>query len=199
VSFAAWLGGSSPAQWRDDFILEHWRSARNDMLDYTNQVSDGDRLRLLYGNARARPRASVLFEFDDGSGVADGAVAVPIGSDADASFAHLGDAVTATVPFTATELARSLLTVFDTSPELHGVYWIVERDQGQVIDHPYAIADYFGVRDVRNRLTYVEHESGEIELYDLNADPSQLVNKAGDPAYAGAQDRLANRLAELLR
>jgi hypothetical protein len=48
-------------------------------------------------------------------------------------------------------------------------------------------------------LTYVEHESGEVELYDLAVDPYQLENKAGDPAYADRRQRLAERLDELLR
>jgi hypothetical protein len=55
------------------------------------------------------------------------------------------------------------------------------------------------VRDTVDGFTYVEHESGERELYDLNVDPAQLENKAGDPSYAATRARLADRLDELLR
>ena len=59
--------------------------------------------------------------------------------------------------------------------------------------------DCFGVRDTANRFTYVEYESGEVELYDLAVDPAQLENKADDSSYAGTRARLAERLNELLR
>jgi hypothetical protein len=201
VSFAPWIGGTPPAQGRDDFLIEHWRSVRDDRLDYVEQVADGDQVRLLHGDQRARPRASVLFEFDDGGGVASGAVAVPLGADADATFANLATAIPTAVPFTTVSHlpAFNRLTALDGSAELFGVYWIVERNQAQAIVHDYVVSDYYGVRDVRDDLTYVEHESGEVELYDLTIDPHQLENKAGDPAYASSRQRLADRLDQLLR
>ena len=58
--------------------------------------------------------------------------------------------------------------------------------------------DYFGVRDVQNGYTWVEYETGERELYDLNLDPSQLENRADDPAYATIRQQLEARLDELL-
>jgi arylsulfatase A-like enzyme len=45
---------------------------------------------------------------------------------------------------------------------------------------------------------YVEHETGEVELYDLRRDPDELRNLAGTPAAASLQPELAHRL-ELLR
>jgi arylsulfatase A-like enzyme len=47
---------------------------------------------------------------------------------------------------------------------------------------------------------YVEYATGEVELYDLAgdngpADPFELDNRAGDPAYAGARAELAALLA----
>jgi arylsulfatase A-like enzyme len=45
--------------------------------------------------------------------------------------------------------------------------------------------------------TYVEYEEGGRELYDLDADPLQLENLAGDPAHRDVEDRLANRLEDL--
>ena len=201
VSFASWIAGSPPAQWRDNFLIEHWRSIRNDGLTYTAQVIDGDQVRILYGDTRQQPRPSVLFEFDAGGAVTPGAVTVPIGADADASFANLGAVVSSSVPYTSPihVPANNALTIVDSAPDHAGVYLLVERDQGAVIPHAYVNGDWFGVRDVTRALTYVEHESGEVELYDLNVDPAQLDNKATDPTYAATRQSLALRLADLLR
>ena len=62
-------------------------------------------------------------------------------------------------------------------------------DQGATIPH------WEGVRVPG--YTYVEYDRGGRELYDLTADPAQLDNRAGDPAYAALQRRLANLLEEL--
>lgn len=49
---------------------------------------------------------------------------------------------------------------------------------------------------VGGRWSYVEYPvTGEVELYDLTADPFQLENVAGRPEYAAVQDLLAARLA----
>jgi arylsulfatase A-like enzyme len=45
---------------------------------------------------------------------------------------------------------------------------------------------------------YVEYGTGEEELYDLSADPYELFNHAGDPAWADLQSQLAAQLAALL-
>ncbi len=45
---------------------------------------------------------------------------------------------------------------------------------------------------------YVEYVTGERELYDVAADPYELDNRAGDPAYAAVQAALAARLSQLL-
>jgi len=44
---------------------------------------------------------------------------------------------------------------------------------------------------------YVEHQSGEVELYDMRVDPGQLSNVAGTGSYAGEQRRLARTLRDL--
>jgi arylsulfatase A-like enzyme len=44
---------------------------------------------------------------------------------------------------------------------------------------------------------YIEYLEGGAELYDLNADPMELRNRADDPAYAALRDDLAERLASL--
>jgi N-acetylglucosamine-6-sulfatase len=55
---------------------------------------------------------------------------------------------------------------------------------------------YTGVRT--DRYTYVVWtETGEKELYDRKADPYELENLAGDPAYAAVESKLASKLAKL--
>ena len=46
---------------------------------------------------------------------------------------------------------------------------------------------------------YAEYSNGERELYDLVADPDELVNRDLDPAYAGIEADLAHRLGGLRR
>jgi len=74
----------------------------------------------------------------------------------------------------------------------------VIRDQGSVIAHPYVNGDFYGVRDVAANFAYVEYESDEKKLYDLDADPYELENKAGDAGHAATESRLAARLDQLL-
>lgn len=55
---------------------------------------------------------------------------------------------------------------------------------------------YWGIRTPDYK--YIETvDTGEIELYDLAADPFELTNVAGDPSYFSIQLELAVRLAEL--
>jgi arylsulfatase A-like enzyme len=50
---------------------------------------------------------------------------------------------------------------------------------------------------VTDRYKYIEYDTGEKELYDLAADPYELANHAGDPAWATTQAQLASQLAQL--
>ena len=55
-----------------------------------------------------------------------------------------------------------------------------------------------GVRDARFKYVSLAATGGVLEeLYDVQADPVELVNLASSPAYAGELDRLRQRLAEL--
>jgi N-acetylglucosamine-6-sulfatase len=47
------------------------------------------------------------------------------------------------------------------------------------------------------RYKYVEYATGERELYDLQTDPYELDNLAGDPSVAGVEHTLAQELAEV--
>ena len=64
------------------------------------------------------------------------------------------------------------------------------RDQSE------PIPGYWAVR-TRQHL-YAELDTGERELYDADADPYQLRNRAGQPAYASVQSQLASTLHDLL-
>jgi hypothetical protein len=44
---------------------------------------------------------------------------------------------------------------------------------------------------------YVEYDTGESELYDLDADPSELNNVTGDPANSALKGTLATRLRQI--
>jgi N-acetylglucosamine-6-sulfatase len=54
---------------------------------------------------------------------------------------------------------------------------------------------YTGVRT--DRYVYVEHRTGELELYDLRRDPGELENLAARPEAAGLRAMLAARLSRL--
>jgi arylsulfatase A-like enzyme len=182
---------------RDDFLLEHWSSSRGATLTYRTQPRDGDRIRVFAGPF---PKTSQVFEFDSDGVVGPGNVAVPIGASASATFGTLGTAITQHVPHTAIGIGTSTsqLSIADTSPARLGIYWIDDVNASASFTIVYPIPDFFGVRDVANNFTYVEHGSGEVELYDLTVDPWELDNKAGNPAYAVTQSRLAARTRELL-
>ena len=54
---------------------------------------------------------------------------------------------------------------------------------------------FIGVRT--QRFTYVERDTGELELYDLKEDPSQLQNLDEDPSYKETRKDLGNLLDRL--
>jgi len=199
ASLGPWLAGETPP-WRTDYLLESWRGTCLDQLAFSGQPLDGDRVRLFHGDPWATsPRPSVVFEFDVGDGVrAPGARAVPIGANAVDSFTALGRAAAAIpgVEVVARHAATAVV-VRDPTPACHGPYWREEVDQADVMAALDQMPDYFGVRDVARGYTWVEYETGERELYDLNADPFQLESRHADPALAGLRDELHARLLAL--
>jgi arylsulfatase A-like enzyme len=193
------LDGDGLAAPRSDFLIEHWRALRGTRLSYTAQPQDGDRLDVLYGPPRAQPRARRTFEFDGDGQVDAGHVQVPIGATADKTYFNLGVAVLVTVPAidrTSNAFANTLL-LGDRSPAHDGVLFVEQLDSTDAFTIDTVEPDYLGVRDVAGGFTYVEYEDGEVELYDLDADPWQLNSLGADPAYAAERTRLAARLRAL--
>ena len=71
-----------------------------------------------------------------------------------------------------------------------------EPGRGVLIEH----RDYGAIRT--DRYKYVEHtagaDAGAVELYDLDADPDELRNRAGDASHSELRSELADRLSTLL-
>ena len=90
---------------------------------------------------------------------------------------------------------RSLLP-FTRHPErLRGRELLIEQASGSGDDSDSNGVFYAAVRTARYK--YVENANGGLELYDLDADPFELSNQQGNPAYDGVQAALAARLAAL--
>jgi arylsulfatase A-like enzyme len=90
---------------------------------------------------------------------------------------------------------RSLLGAAANPKRQSGRELLIEQDNG-IDDDDNVNGVFYGA--VRNaRYSYVANRSGEIELYDLEADPFQLTNLHGNSAYAEAEAALAARLAGL--
>jgi len=198
-SIAPLLAGAAPA-WRTDYLLEYYRGGCNDVLTLTSLPVDGDRVRLLHGDPWVGgPRASAVFEFDGGDGVvASGAILAPILADTNQTAVRLAQLVTANVPG-----VRHLPNFFDkTNVEdatgaCNAPVWWEEIDQTNALDPTDPLPAFFGVRDVARGYTWVEYETGERELYDLNLDPWQLESRHDDPAYAALRAELSARTAAL--
>jgi hypothetical protein len=196
-SFAPILRGQD-VRWRTDYLLESWWMPRGAVLRHNGQgARSGDRLRLFHGDPTARPRASVAFEFQrDGRKVSAGAVWIPISGPV---LGRLSGAVRRALPdvpiWPLRDGTRGLRVV---SYLEQNAYWWEEVDAGDAFEVDYPMPDFVGVRDVENGFTWVEYETGETELYDLGADPSQLSNVADAAAYAETRARLEARLVVLL-
>ncbi len=201
LSLVPWLGDAPPPPARQAYLLENWRMSRGDGLTYSGQVSDGDQLRVFHGPTRAVPRAAVLFEFDAGDGTSADAVPVPIGADDATTFATLATVARAHLPgvnIVARADTRRVAFV-PLAPDAHSSISLWEEiDAQQVFTTDREVPDYFGLRDVEHGFTWVEYETGERELYDLDTDPAQLENRADDPAYAATRAALAAQLEALL-
>ena len=63
------------------------------------------------------------------------------------------------------------------------------------VRYPRTAPSFWGLRT--ERWTYAEYETGETELYDLDADPFELRNLASDPEHAPVAEALAERMRAL--
>jgi hypothetical protein len=197
VSLDAWLLGHSDAQKRTDYLLENWRYNRNDAITFSANPSDGDRVRLFYGDSSLSPRPSVLFEFEHSGGVSSEAIEVPILQVLSLTIGRLAASVQANVPDVTTSIVFNALSIIDQTPEKYGVIWWEEIDQTSALSRAEGLPDFFGVRDVAGDYTWIQYGNGERELYDLRIDPDQLDNVADDPRYIAVRARLEERFVEL--
>jgi arylsulfatase A-like enzyme len=98
------------------------------------------------------------------------------------------------------DLARTILDAADATAarRLDGRSLLVllgKPREGRRRDILLETTTYAAVRTTR--YVYVEHTSGERELYDLVADPYQLQSRHADPAFAALRTQLVARLARL--
>jgi N-acetylglucosamine-6-sulfatase len=83
---------------------------------------------------------------------------------------------------------RSLFGLLEDPDVQWGRELLIEGVSGQGVTFT-ALRNY--------RWKYVEHSTGEAELYDLERDPHELVSLHADPAHAAIRFRLAARLGKL--
>ena len=101
------------------------------------------------------------------------------------------------------DLAPTILEATGVSPPepLDGVSLTTDRDRptAVLLESPPGgsgqIPHFTGVRTPR--YSYVEYESGHVELYDLSTDPDQLTNVAADPGRTATIDTLAGLVDQL--
>lgn len=195
------LVGTAPTPaWRADYLMESYRSDCRDAVTLSALPVDGDQLRLFYGNpwgTTARP--SAVFEFDTNGVATAGTILVPVQSTPTQTATKLGQTVATTLPALrrVTSFTAGETIVEDVTAGCYGPIWWEELDQTNVIRPKNTPPAYFGVRDVANGFTWVEYETGERELYDLNVDPHQMESRHADPAYAPLSAMLSARTAEL--
>jgi hypothetical protein len=93
------------------------------------------------------------------------------------------------------EDGRSLIPFAAHPARSHGRELLIEQFGSAADEEGQAGVTYAAVRTTRYK--YVDYGSGEIELFDLAADPYELDNRHGDPALATSEAALATRLAGL--
>lgn len=103
------------------------------------------------------------------------------------------DATGATTPIS--QDGRSLLPFAKNPDRFHGRELLIEQQSPDGDDGEPTGVEYAAVRT--SKYVYVENATGELELYDLEADPFQLTNQAANPSFAEPRAALAGRLARL--
>ena len=90
---------------------------------------------------------------------------------------------------------RSLLKLADEPDRYFGRELLIEQFSPDGEDGEPIGTEYQAVRT--QRYVYAQNATGELELYDLDADPFQLQNQIANPAYDEVEAALAARLAAL--
>ena len=90
---------------------------------------------------------------------------------------------------------QSLIGFAEHPERRHGRELLIEQYTSTPDEEGQAGVNYVGIRT--SHYKYVDNGTGEIELYDLDADPYELTNLHANPAYAEAEAALASRLASL--
>jgi arylsulfatase A-like enzyme len=93
------------------------------------------------------------------------------------------------------EDGMSLIPFTEHPERRHGRELLIEQYGNSADEEGQAGVTYIAIRTTRYK--YVENGTGEIELYDEQADPYELNNLHGNPDYAAAEAALASRLASL--
>jgi len=128
-----------------------------------------------------------------GPGIPKGVVVDDISINADLPPTILDAAgATATLP----QDGKSLLPFAEEPTRAHGRELLIEQYSPDGDDGEPTGVEYQAIRTTK--YVYVLNATGEIELYDLEADPFQLQNQSGNPAFAEAQAALSSRLAALV-
>jgi N-acetylglucosamine-6-sulfatase len=120
-----------------------------------------------------------------GPGVPEGATRRQLVTNADLSPTIL-DAADA--PAGRPQDGRSLFNLLEDPSAQWGRELLLEGGTNQGLT-------FTGLRNYRWK--YIEHATGEVELYDLERDPDELVSVHADPALAGLRAAMAGRLAAL--
>ena len=127
-----------------------------------------------------------------GPGVPKGVEVEEMAINADLSPTLLDAAgATATLP----QDGRSLLKLADEPDRYFGRELLIEQFSPDGEDGEPIGTEYQAVRT--QRYVYVQNATGELELYDLDADPFQLQNQIANPDYDEVEAALAARLAAL--
>jgi hypothetical protein len=90
---------------------------------------------------------------------------------------------------------RSLLGVAAHPERMHGRELLIEQDAPTKPNGDPRGTEYQAVRTSKYKLA--RHWDGQVELYDLEADPYELQNLRSDPAYNKVQRALTKRLDKL--
>ncbi len=95
-------------------------------------------------------------------------------------------------------VGRSLAPLLTSSPPLtwRTAFLVEHRSSPEEYGYVKAIPEYYAVRT--DRYSYVEYPTtGETELYDLNADPTELTSLHASASHQALISELKARLAQL--